>query len=833
MAERDFKAMTEHSSGYLTTGGTHPFYPYLVQAIEQADEIFMAVAFVRYSGLSLIFDALRDAVQRGKYVRVLTGDYLGITEPRALRLLLQLLQEEPEHTANRCELKVFESGQLSFHPKVYIFATMINAVSSTVENGFAYVGSSNLSKSALQQGIEWNVRVDMHENPARFIQLTTAYNELFESENTQKLTVEWIDTYQKQRFVERTVGRSTAVQNTENSIELVPRCHQRAALDALQEARAEGYKRGLVVMATGLGKTYLSAFDSLSVTSKDAPRILFVAHRQEILQQAESAYLDVYPDASTGYYMAARKDTQAEILFASIATLGQKEQLKQFAPQHFDYIVIDEFHHAAAKSYQHLLNCFEPQFLLGLTATPHRTDGADILALCDGNKIFEMNLLDGIELQKLAPFKYYGIQDEYVDYQRVQWRQGQFSIQDLEQAVNTAERAESIFAHWQEKSLKRTLAFCVSKIHAEYMAAFFTRKGVSCAVIHSTSLVKRHEGIDGLNSGRFQVLFTVDLFNEGVDIPLVDTVLMLRPTESRILFLQQLGRGLRKSDALPHKQLQVLDFIGNHHVFLNRPQMLLGVEPTVQSVREFVSRYRTNRLKLPAQCELDYDLAVIDWIAQWAESTASEKIQRTYDRLKQTLGSPPNALEMHQAGQGLDKVRKEYGSWFAFVDLNKDLSDAEQACLKQFYGFFKKLETTGMTKSYKMVTLQALIELNGFNTPQTIADIAAQSFAIIARRERLRGDLMEVKAIEGIAQYARFQDVPSPLQKQWIAYWKKNPVSAWCGQWSTQEAPKFETINDTLVFLERVPEAQVDAFYGMLQSLIDYHLFRYQPRLPV
>lgn len=813
---------------YLTTGRENPFQPRLIQAIESADQIFMAVAFVKLSGLKLIFSALQDAVQRGKTLRILAGDYLGLTEPRALRQLLQLTQDlsAQEHA---CELKVFETQNLSFHPKAYLFVTQ-NPGTQDIAQGFAYIGSSNLSRMALQEGIEWNIRIDLHENTGRFIHLLDAYQTLFESAETQWLTPEWIDAYQKR--IQKPLTRHQApLPETDLSEEkdLEPLPHQLEALAALQQARSEGIKKGVVIMATGLGKTYLAAFDSLSVTERTAPRILFVAHRKEILNQAETAFLDIYPDATTGYYMGDQKNKDAEILFASIHTLGQAEHLQQFQPTAFDYIIVDEFHHAAAKSYQGLLRHFKPRFLLGLTATPHRTDGADIFGLCDNNKLYELNLIDGISLNKLASFTYHGIHDKHVDYQRVQWRQGQFSVDDLENIVNTDPRAAQIFERWQQHKQQRTLAFCVSKKHAEFMTQFFTAKGISCAAVHSSSTTQRQEAIDGLNSGRFKILFTVDLFNEGVDIPLIDTVLMLRPTESKILFLQQLGRGLRKTPQLPHKQLQVLDFLGNHHVFLNRPQALWGIENSTQSIKGFIQDYRSRQLDLPQGCELNYDLEVIDWISEWAQSSGAEKIQNTYERLKNTLGSVPTALEMFQAGQDLGKIRKEWGSWFELVDHNGDLTPEEQQCLNQLKAFFKGIETSKLTKSYKMVTLQALIELNGFATPQPLSDIAEQAFDVLSRRQKLRGDLMDVQMVEGIAQYSSFAAVPNDLKKQWQKYWKKNPIGSLCGTWTAQDIV-FEVKDDNLHFMPDLKRLDTQSFHNMLQDLIDYQLFRYTPK---
>lgn len=340
-----------------------------------------------------------------------------------------------------------------------------------------------------------------------------------------------------------------------------PRPIQVEALAALEQTRSAGHRAGLVVMATGLGKTWLAAFDS---DRPEFPRVLFVAHREEILTQARDVFRHVRPEARLGFFTSREKISDADVVFATVQTLHR--HLGSFAAGSFDYIVVDEFHHASARSYRKVIDHFEPRFLLGLTATPERLDGADLLALCGDNLVFRRDLVDGVERRELVPFRYWGVADT-VDFAPIPWRNGRFDPASLDAAVATEERAEAAHREWAARSVERTLAFCCSIRHAEYMAGHFRSLGVAAVALHSQSETGlRARVVDQLERGDLAVLFTVDLFNEGVDLPTLDTVLMLRPTESPVVFLQQLGRGLRIAEGKEH--LDVVDFVGNHRAFL-------------------------------------------------------------------------------------------------------------------------------------------------------------------------------------------------------------------------------------------------------------------------
>ncbi|GAL30446.1 ATP-dependent RNA helicase YejH [Vibrio variabilis] len=504
----------------LTTGGNDPLLPQLIHAINHATEIEIAVSFIQPSGLDLLLPSIYEAIERGKLhqrplkLRILTSDYLHITHPIALRSLVELEGEA-------VEVRIFEAQNRSFHLKSYIFVRSDEAQSYF--QGTAFVGSNNISKSALTDAHEWCLRLDYQQpkdsaQARQFQSIRNEFDKLFHHSSAMPLNDDWIDAYIKRRKPPKlsAVGDSSLLDDDEYS----PNSAQLEALGALNATREQGNIRGLVVMGTGMGKTWLSTFDAKQL---NAARILFVAHREEILTQALNTFAKLWPEKSAGYYHGKSKDKSKEMLFASVQSLGKEQHLKNFTPDYFDYIVVDEFHHASAKTYLNILNYFDPKFLLGLTATPERTDQANILSLCHDNLVFERNLVHGIDSGILTPFHYYGIWDDSVNYQEIPWRNGKFDPAALDAQFATTQRARHVFKHWQEKQQSRTLAFCVSKKHADFMAEQFNKtfetQGLKALSVHSDSSVRRNEALTQLDKGEVQVLFSVDLFNEGTDLP--------------------------------------------------------------------------------------------------------------------------------------------------------------------------------------------------------------------------------------------------------------------------------------------------------------------------
>ena len=799
----------DHNSALLTTGGLDdPLLPKLIDAINRAKEIEITVAFIRVSGLNLLFPALTDAVDRGANVKVLTSDYLDVTDPQALRELMLLKDRNADIRIYQCD------GQQSFHMKSYIF---IRTHDGEQVEGCAYVGSSNISKAALTSGHEWNLQLmckGQSDDPyvQQFAHIRSQFKGIFSHRLVSPLSHEWIDQYLKRRRKMRLVAVEA-----EELIEVpTPSDIQTEALQALQQTRRDGYQRGLVVLATGLGKTWLAAFDTQQYK---AEKVLFVAHRQEILLQAQKTFVRIRPDARTGFYNGQQRDNDADMLFASVQTLGRMEHLEQFDRNHFDYIVVDEFHHAGAQTYRDLLKYFQPGFLLGLTATPERTDQADILSLCDSNLVFERNLSYGINARLLSPFHYYGINDKYVDYDEIPWRNGKFVTHALENAFATRKRADHILSQWREKRQQRTLAFCISKRHADFMASVFDRAGYNAVAVYSDSAVRRHEALSQLEQGQLDILFSVDLFNEGTDLPAIDTVLMLRPTESKILFLQQLGRGLRLHKGKQH--LVVIDFIGNHTSFLTKPVALHNGHSIRQVARQIVDQNSV----LPDGCFANYDPEVIDFLNRIARKQKAG-ITDEYLSLKLLLGdrserpeqsNRPTATEFYhylsEIGTDFSKVRSGYGSWFELVEQQQDLTESEVAAVKFHGGFMlEAIEKTSITKCFKMILLNAFLELDGFMWPPTTEHLAERSWHILKRYPTLYASELPQQQLSQTAD-----------SSGWHKYWNKNPVKAFA------EGNKkfFNVVNGHFTCKESVTPVTKDALHQMVQELIDFRLEQY------
>ncbi|MEC5163138.1 MULTISPECIES: DUF3427 domain-containing protein [unclassified Janthinobacterium] len=789
----------------LITGGDDPFLPHLCGAINRASEVDLAVAFVKATGLRLLLPDLygtlaRNGANRERVgrVRVLTSDYLDVTDPEALRLLM-LLQ------AQGAQVRVYESAGGSFHLKAYIFTQLDD------ENGLcgtAFIGSSNISRQALQNGLEWNYRID-YPGEQGFLEARARFDELFASARCVPLTDAWIDQYQARRVP---LPLAVAPGSQEQDPAPLPTGVQEDALLALSETRDEGFRRGLVVLATGLGKTWLAAFDAEQFAAR---RVLFVAHREEILNQAAETFLRIKPRSRVGLYMGKTCDVEVDVLCASIQTLSRNTHLERFSPQHFDYIVVDEFHHAAASTYRRLLSYFAPRFMLGLTATPDRSDQSDILSLCDDNLVFTCGLFAGIESDLLVPFHYYGIFDESVNYAEVPWRNGRFDPEQLSNKLATLARARHALKTWRLHKQERTLAFCVSISHADFMALQFAKAGITCAAVYSGSALSRGDALARLRDGRLAIIFSVDLFNEGVDLPVIDTVMMLRPTESKILFLQQLGRGLRKSPG--KERLVVLDFIGNHQSFLHKPQALFEIGSSYKQLAKFGRDLEEKRLKLPKGCYINYDLQLVAFLKALDNG---DGIQKEYQALKEAFGRRPTLSEFYRAGASLPKLRQQYGSWFELVAAAGDLDETEQAIALDHRSFLREVETTKMTKSFKMVLLEAFQELNGWRAPIPTTALAIRSWQVLQRRRALLVDLPDAQ-----------RQVSDAADITWHRYWQENPVLAWIGGNRPANASAFFKVVDgtfQAAFTLR-PEQQAE-FESMLQELIDFRLAAYEVR---
>ena len=578
--------------------------------IASADRVDVIMAFVRRSGIVPILDALRRHVEAGRRLRILTTTYTGSTEQEALQLLADL----------GAEVKVsYDTSGTRLHAKAWLFHRA---------SGYstAYVGSSNLTHSAQVTGLEWNVRVSGARNRAVLEKISAVFDSYWEQSDFKE--------YVPERFSEELRRqRAPTPDSIISTIEVALWPFQERLLEEVELARQQGHHRNLLVAATGTGKTVMAAMDYKRLRERlPRARLLFVAHRQEILNQSRTTFAHVLGDAGFGELWVARDRPQDfDHVFASIQSLSANG-LGSLDPTHFDVVIVDEFHHAAAASYDRLLKLVEPRELLGLTATPERGDGQSILHWFDGRIAAELRLWDAIDQGRLSPFAYYGIADD-LDLRDIPWRSGTgYDSTALTQVITGTDVWARGVLRQVDRLLgnpgrMRALGFCVSVAHAEYMARVFTNAGVSATAISGESSdEERREALRALKAGTVNAVFSVDLFNEGVDLPAVDTLLMLRPTESPLLFLQQLGRGLRKHQG---KSLcTVLDFVGHHRKefrYDRRFQALLG-----GSRKRVTSEIERGFPFLPAGCHMELDRVarerVLENIKRGTPSRWSDKV---------------------------------------------------------------------------------------------------------------------------------------------------------------------------------------------------------------
>lgn len=455
------------------------------------------------------------------------------------------------------------------------------------------------------------------------------------------------------------------------------------------------------------------------------------------MNQARDSFQKVMPDRSYGIYNGRVKegDADADAIFASIYTLSMKTHLLQFQPDEFDLVIVDEFHHAAADSYQRVLDYFMPKFLFGITATPDRNDNKDVYAICDGNVAFRIDFLDAIQQKWLAPFTYYGIYDD-TDYSQIRWLGNHYDEEQLLQAQLREELANKILYEWKDKKQTRTIGFCSSIRQANYLSNFFNQKGYKTVSLHSQQVgLSRKNEIKKLSDGDIDAIFTVDLFNEGVDIPTVDTLLFVRPTESLTVFTQQIGRGLRL-----HQEKEtcvIIDLIGNYR----NADIKLSLFDTTPSE---VGSKKINPT-VPDFCQVNLDVHVIDLLKEMItkKHPRRDKLLNAYSSLKYEQGDRPTYLDLHLKGAA-DSVqyRQEFKSYVGFLEWANELSEREKEVFLRYKPWLEETEKTGMAKSYKMVVLLAMLKRGPANwfksiTPTEVAPFFHQYLTEKEYRKRI------------------------------------------------------------------------------------------------
>lgn len=649
--------------------------------LENCDEFIISVAFVTLGGVTMILEQLKDLEARGVKGKILTGDYLTFTQPKALKKLLEF---------KNIELKVLSDEK--FHAKGYFFRkgdiwTMI-------------VGSSNLTQTALTVNFEWNLKINSLKDGKIATEILNNFYDVFNK--IPALDMDSLLEYERVYNLTKEYTKKKKQEIREYK-EITPNIMQKQALENLNNLR--NYERkGLLISATGTGKTYLSAFD---VRNANPKRVLFIAHRKTILQKAKETYGNILRDKKIVIHGEEDID-EADVVFAMIQTLSKENHMTKFSPDYFDYIVVDEVHHGGAKSYQSVLNYFIPKFLLGMTATPERGDNFDIYKLFDNNIAYEIRLHDALKEELLSPFHYFGISDIEIDGELINEKSG---IKKL--------TADARVNHIIEKS--RFYGYSGDKIHglifvsrideALLLEEKFQERGVKAiALTGDDSDEKRERSIAQLENGEIEYIITVDIFNEGVDIPCVNQVILLRPTESSIVYIQQLGRGLRK---YPDKEyVVILDFIGNYEKNFLIP---IAVSQNSNYDKDYMKRFIMNGTDMiPGQSSIIFEEIVKERIFENINRTnfsTKKNIEKDFILLEKQLGRVPMLYDFFEKNMiepsVILKYKKTYDEVLRILKPREEfptLDSRESNYLTFLSSFF-----TPAKRVHEMVILQELL----------------------------------------------------------------------------------------------------------------------------
>ncbi|MCX4700452.1 DUF3427 domain-containing protein [Streptomyces sp. NBC_01373] len=647
-----------------------------------ADRIDLLCAFVKWYGIRVLEDSLRAAKERGVPIRVITTTYIGATDRHALDRLVRDFG---------AEVKVnYELRSTRLHAKAWLFRR---------KSGFdtAYVGSSNLSKAALLDGLEWNVRLSSVATPAVLNKFEATFDAYWND-----IAFESYDPEVHGERLDHALAQASGSTSTTDlkinlsGLEVRPFPHQRDMLERLRvEREIRGRNRNLLVAATGTGKTVMAALDYRDLSKKlDNPhaRLLFVAHRKEILRQSLRMYQEVLDNASFGELLHSGQEPQTwDHVFASVQSLNIR-RLEQLTPDHFDIIVIDEFHHATAATYRRVIDHFEPKQLLGLTATPERMDGLNVQdEFFDGRIAAEMRLWEALENDLLCPFHYFGIPDG-TDLTNLGWSKGTYTDNELGNLyTGNHARARIVVKQIRDKvsnpGAMRALGFCVTKSHAHFMADFFREVGFQAVALDSDSPASvRAQALADLRDGKLQVIFSVDLFNEGLDIPDVDTLLLLRPTNSATIFLQQLGRGLRRTETKP--VLTVLDFIGQHRAEFRFEEQFRAL--TNLSRNRLVDHIEHDFPQLPSGCQIILEGKSKDLVLDNIRTQLGATIKTLVNEVK-AYDTQQLADYLRESRREIKELYKSDNSWTTVLRragvVKNSAPSGEDALLKRVHAF--------------------------------------------------------------------------------------------------------------------------------------------------
>uniref|UniRef100_UPI0028D24D03 DUF3427 domain-containing protein n=1 Tax=Leptotrichia wadei TaxID=157687 RepID=UPI0028D24D03 len=592
------------------------FFIYLKQELLNCKKFYFIVSFIRYSGIQLLISTLDELEKQGIQGEIITSVYLNITDSKALQKLLSY---------KNIKVKIYNNSSESFHTKAYLF--------EKEKYHSVIIGSSNISQSALYSAEEWNVKLTDSSFFNIYGKSLNQFEKLWHSNEAIELTQDFIDEYEKYK-------KSVNVQNTfdyrktkiEQENEFVPNSMQKRVLQKLKETRINGNKKGLVISATGTGKTYLAAMDIkqffeinsntenklFKINDKKSKtsniKFLFIAHREELLENAINVFSKILKIDKNefGRIYGGLKEIDKSIIFASIQSL--RNCYNEFKPSFFDYVIVDEFHHSMSDSYLKTLSYFNPKFLLGLTATPKRMDGKDILSLCDYNIVDEIGIKEALEEDLIVPFHYFGVNDYTINYDNIPYKNGKYNEKILLENLLLNTRTDYIVKKINKFGFDgdelSAVAFCQNIEHAFFMKEEFSKKGYKSAVITAnTSSNERSEILEKFKNKKIEILCVVDILNEGIDIPTINLLLFLRPTMSSTIFIQQIGRGLRK--AKNKDFVTIIDFIGNHkkdYLLINYFSSEVDNKDTLFTKKEkIINEIKNQFSNIPKSCYVELD----------------------------------------------------------------------------------------------------------------------------------------------------------------------------------------------------------------------------------
>ena len=682
----------------------------LRKELENCDEFIISVAFITEGGLSLILEQLKELENRNIRGKILTGDYLNFTEPKALKRLLNY---------KNIELKILSKEK--FHAKGYFFKkgnlwTLI-------------IGSSNLTQTALTVNFEWNLKINSLEDGKITKDILNNFEEIFE--RLPKLDLEMIENYEKvYKLSKEYLKIQEKNQNSLFKKDIKPNFMQKEALENLKLLR-ESEDKGLLISATGTGKTYLSAFD---VKNLKPEKMLFIAHRKTILRKAKYTFENIISNKKMAIY-GEESIVDADYIFAMVQTLNKKEHLEKFSKNYFNYIIIDEVHHSGAKTYQSIISYFKPDFLLGMTATPERSDDFDIYRLFNHNIAYEIRLYDALRENLLCPFHYFGVSDITVDGECID---NKTSIKNLtlEQRIDHIIEKSRYYGYSGEKL--HGLMFVSRVEEANILAEKFNERGIkSIALTGEHGDNTRENAIEKLENGEIEYIITVDIFNEGIDIPCVNQVILLRPTESSIVYIQQLGRGLRKNK---NKEfVVVLDFIGNYEKNFLIPT---AISQNNSFDKDFMKKFILNGTNMiPGESSISFEEIVKERIFENINKTnfsTKKNIEHDFNLLEKQLGRTPMLNDFFTRNMiepsVILKFRKDYDSVLKALRPNTEfgvLSEIEKNFLTFLSSFF-----TPAKRIHEMVILQESIKSAKISLKE-VEDILEKKYKIKQQKENI------------------------------------------------------------------------------------------------